>query len=92
MQRVVAPGGVILLFDFRYPNPFNPDVAGISIEELRPLFANWSMTEKTLILLPPLARVVCRWSQNLCRRMEDALPPLRSHFVLSFRRNDGIAS
>src|SRR5437660_723540 len=38
MQRVLAPAGAILWYDFRYPSPFNRDVRPVRLREIRTLF------------------------------------------------------
>lgn len=86
MQRVTAPGGVVLCFDFRYSNWFNPDVCGVRIDALKSLFPGWVPTVRTLILLPPLARALAPLSVQLCRYLETAAPFLRSHYVVLLRR------
>lgn len=86
MQRVLAPGGAILWYDFRYPSPFNRDVRPVRWRELRGLFAGWRIDSITTTLLPPLARRLAGRSLRACRFLEAALPPLRSHYVALLTR------
>ena len=86
MCRVTAPGGLILWYDFRYPNPRNPNVRPIGLSEIRRLFPGWSADVRSLTLLPPIARSLARISFGACRFLEWAIPPLRSHYLAVLRR------
>ncbi len=86
MCRVTAPGGLIFWYDFRYPNPRNPNVRPIGLPELRRLFPGWSVDARSLTLLPPLARKLAPLSVTACRLLELTLPPLRSHCVAVLRK------
>lgn len=56
VKRVLRPGGCILWYDFRYHNPFNRHVRGISRRRLRDLFPGFRCRTRLVTLLPPLAR------------------------------------
>jgi ubiquinone/menaquinone biosynthesis C-methylase UbiE len=86
MCRVTALGGLILWYDFRYPNPWNRDVRAIGLRELRELFAGWTADVRSLTLLPPLARKLGRVSVSACRVLERCVPPLRSHYLAALKR------
>jgi ubiquinone/menaquinone biosynthesis C-methylase UbiE len=86
MCRVTAPGGLIVWYDLRYPNPRNPDVRAIGLREIRRLFDGWSADVRSLTLLPPLARKLARLSVSACRLLELTLPPLRSHYIAVLRK------
>jgi SAM-dependent methyltransferase len=58
IDRVLAPGGRLLWYDFAYNNPSNPDVRGIRLAEVRRLFPGFSMTSRRITLAPPLGRVI----------------------------------
>ena len=85
MCRVTAAGGLILWYDFRCPNPRNPNVRAIGMRELRQLFPGWVADVRSLILLPPIARSLARVSFGLCRLIECA-PPVRSHYLAVLKR------
>lgn len=82
-RRVLAPGGALVVYEPRLPNPFNRDTrllrhadmeaAGVPVSESR-----------SLTLLPPLGRHLGRLTPSLHRRLA-ALPPLRSHRLLLHR-------
>jgi ubiquinone/menaquinone biosynthesis C-methylase UbiE len=58
MRRVLKPGGVIVWYDFRYPNPSNPDVKPVGAGEIARLFPGCRVDKKLVTLLPPLARLL----------------------------------
>lgn len=80
MLRVAKPGGALLWYDFRYPNPRNPEVRPIGARELRALFPGIELRVRSVTLLPALARLIARFSFGTCRALE-AVPALRSHYI-----------
>lgn len=60
MDRVLAPGGRLLWYDFAFNNPRNPDVRGIRLGEVRRLFPRFSMASRRITLAPPLGRTIGR--------------------------------
>lgn len=82
-RRVLAPGGALVVYEPRLPNPLNPrtrrlrrgdlDAAGLAADESR-----------SLTLLPPLGRRLGRLTPTL-QPLLTRLPPLRSHRLLVHR-------
>jgi SAM-dependent methyltransferase len=87
MWRVAKPGGLILWYDLRYANPWNPDMRPVGLKELALLFPTPPIDTQTLTLLPPLARRLAGYSQGLCRLLE-RLAFLRSHRLALFRKQN----
>ena len=85
MVRVTRRGGLILWYDVRYRNPFNPETRPISRAQIRVWFSDCEGEIISLTLIPPIARVIAGWSRKACRLLE-ALPPLRSHLLAVLRR------
>lgn len=81
MQRVTAPRGGILWYDFTYDNPRNPDVTGITRAEIRRLFPGWSLLLRRVTLAPPLARAIPAALLGLCYPLLSAIPLLRTHYL-----------
>jgi SAM-dependent methyltransferase len=80
MLRVLAPGGVIIWYDFFRNNPSNADVRGVPAHEIRRLFPHCHVRLRRVTLLPPLARRLARISTLACELL--ALPPLlRTHYL-----------
>jgi len=78
--RVLKPGGAILFYDFRYNNPRNPNVRGITKHLIRRFFPGFEMHLRTITLLPPLARRLGRMTPILYPLLA-AIPPLRTHYL-----------
>lgn len=78
--RVLAPGGALLWYDFRFDNPRNPGVRGIRRRQLQELFPQLSGEIRSLTLAPPLARRVAPWSHRAAELL-GALPFLRTHLL-----------
>jgi len=80
INRVLAPGGVVLWYDFRTNNPFNRHVRGLSRRRIQQLFPGFAVALQTVSLLPPLARrlgvLACLLYAPLA-----ALPFLRTHLL-----------
>lgn len=79
VQRVLAPGGIVILYDFRYPSPANTDVVPIRRGEVRRLFPGTDIRRRTMTLLPPLSRRLAAVATWACVALERCCPPLRSH-------------
>lgn len=93
MWQWVRPGGGVLWYDFTVDNPWNPDVRGVSIREIRELFPIGTITwMKKLTLLPPIARVVARIRPELYTVFNALLPFLRTHVMCWIQKDsEGIA-
>ncbi len=84
--RVTAPGGVVLWYDMRRTRPGNADVVAIDRAEIVALFPDCDIDFTAVTLLPPLVRRLAPVSFTLCRLLEGALPPLRTHWQAVIRR------
>jgi SAM-dependent methyltransferase len=87
MIRVVKPGGTILICDFRFDNPRNPDVRAVRSSEVLDLFRGCALVRsRRAVLAPPLARVVVPRSWFAAVALEQCLPFLRTHLCLVLRK------
>lgn len=80
VQRVLKPGGAVLWYDFRYNNPWNPHVRGMTKSHIRQFFPGFEMHLRTITLLPPLARRLGRLTRVLYPLLA-VIPPLRTHYL-----------
>ena len=80
VSRVLRLGGAVLWYDFRYNNPRNPNVRGITKRQIETLFPVFHMRLRTITLLPPLARRLGRLTPMLYPVLA-AIPPLRTHYL-----------
>jgi len=80
IERVLAPGGALVWYDFAFNNPRNPNVRGIGRAEVKALFPHLSGRIRTITLAPPLARLIApRW-WTLASFLE-SIPLLRTHLI-----------
>ena len=80
IERVLAPGGALLWYDFAVNNPKNPRVRRVNRKELKSLFPQLSGELKSVTLAPPLARLLAVRSWTLATSLE-AIPLLRTHLL-----------
>lgn len=80
MIRVLRPGGVILWYDFRFNNPFNPNTRAIRKAELAALFDGFPLQCEKVTLLPQLARKIGPVIYPLLK-FAAAFPILRTHYL-----------
>lgn len=79
MLRVLKPDGMVLWYDFRVNNPWNPDVRGVTAREIRRLFSGCRITLTSLTLAPPIVRSVAPRAWLACSLLS-TLAPLRTHW------------
>jgi SAM-dependent methyltransferase len=80
VDRVLKPGGAILWYDFRYNNPRNPHVRGMTRSAIQSLFPGFALRLSTLTLLPPLARRL-GWSMPMLYPLLLHIRMLRTHYL-----------
>lgn len=87
MWRVLKPGGWLLVFDFRYNNPYNTNVRKVTCKELKEYWKESTKSYyKTLLLAPPLARRIIPLSPFLGAFITMLFPFLRSHFCCMLQK------
>lgn len=84
MTRLLAPGGLILWYDFFRSNPRNADVIGITKGEMARLFAGCSLEAERVTLAPPLGRFLAPRSRMLFE-LAASVPLLRTHYLVVVR-------
>jgi ubiquinone/menaquinone biosynthesis C-methylase UbiE len=83
--RVVRPGGVVLWYDLRLPNPANHAIRPIGRARLRALFPGFAGRVRSLTVVPPLARRLGRVTRPAYRALA-AVPFLRSHLFAELEK------
>jgi ubiquinone/menaquinone biosynthesis C-methylase UbiE len=78
-RRVLKPGGAVVWYDWRYPNPGNPHVRAIPRAMIRRLFPGFGLCLRSVTLLPPLARRLGRATPVLYPVLTK-VPPLRAAY------------
>jgi SAM-dependent methyltransferase len=79
-SRVLRPGGAVLWYDLRLKNPWNGNVRGIGIAEIRNLFPGFEVCVRSVTVLPPVARMLGP-ATGVLYPLLAVLPPLRSHYL-----------
>lgn len=81
MWRALRPGGWVLVFDFRYDNPRNPNVRKVTRAELDAFWPGARSRYRSLMLAPPIHRLLARAPWMVSDLLTAVAPPLRSHFM-----------
>lgn len=85
IDRVLAPGGRLLWYDFAFNNPANPDVRGIRLPEVRSLFPAFSLTSRRITLAPPLGRAIGRFGPAIYY-LVSKVRPLCTHYMCLLKK------
>lgn len=81
MWRALRPGGWCLVFDFRYDNPRNRNVRKVTRAELDAFWPGERSRYRSLMLAPPIHRLLARAPWMASDLLAALAPPLRSHFM-----------
>jgi ubiquinone/menaquinone biosynthesis C-methylase UbiE len=84
MRRVLAPGGVVLWYDFFVGNPRNRAVRGVTRRELRELFPGMRARARRVTLAPPVARRLAPRAYPLAAAVQ-AARVLDTHLLATLR-------
>lgn len=87
ITRVLNPRGALLWYDFRYNNPSNPDVHGVTERDVRALFPDLKGDLHSLTVVPPLARRLGKLTSVAYPALA-LVPPIRSHLLGLLARPD----
>lgn len=83
--RVLTPGGSLLWYDFRYDNPANRNVRGVSERRVRELFPQLAGPLRTLTVMPPIVRRLGPIAPAAYPVLA-MLPPMHSHVIGLLRK------
>jgi len=84
-KEMLKPGGVVLIYDVRVNNPANKDVSAVALNEQKKYFHGFACSSRTLTVLPPLGRLIGRYSGSLCGALA-LVPFLRTHRMTIFQK------
>lgn len=82
VQRVLSATGLVVVYDFWPDNPWNSNVRGLSLSQVKVLFPGHHYDAQRIVLAPPLARPIARFSPLVCQLLEK-LPFLCTHYVIT---------
>lgn len=88
IDRVLQPGGLVVWYDLRIPNPANPSVWPLRLPEVQAVFPGYRLRARSVTVLPPLARRLGRFTPALYPALA-ALPIARTHLVAVLTKPDG---
>ena len=87
MERVLKPGGWILWYDFFIDNPYNRNVQGIPLREIKTLFPQCQGGVHRITLAPPLSRLLAPISWTMAMLLEKTRI-LNTHYLGFLRKLD----
>ena len=79
-ERVLRPGGAVVWYEMRYPNPANREVHAVSRSEIRKYFRGLRPDLRPMTLVPHIARHLGSFTPVLFPLLY-AIPALRSHWL-----------
>jgi SAM-dependent methyltransferase len=85
IDRVLRPGGTVLVYDFRFADPRNKHAVGMSRRRLNALFPNYGSESRTLSVLPPVARRLGRLTSRVYPVLA-SVPAVRTHIMIAFTK------
>lgn len=85
VTRVLAPGGMVLWYDFFRDNPKNRNVRGVRADEISRLFPTLDISLRRVTLAPPIARRLASWSWTGCLLLEST-KVLNTHYLGVFTK------
>jgi len=80
IERVLTSRGVVVWFDMRYPNPWNPAIRAMTKSRIRELFPSFELQLESSTLLPPVAHRLGRLTERTYPLLA-SIPILRSHYI-----------
>jgi len=85
VRRVLAPGGLFLSYDTRYPNPWNPNTRPVPASEMRAALPEFRFRVRSLTPIPHLVRFL-RFLPSPVWKAVEWVPAFRSHLLIAARK------
>ncbi|MCP3420654.1 glycosyltransferase [Nocardioides pinisoli] len=86
VRRVLRPGGRVVVYDMRVPNPQNRAIRPVTRRELTMLFPSMSLESRSLSVIPQLARAMPGARAADLYRLAHRVPLFRSHRLTMLRK------
>jgi ubiquinone/menaquinone biosynthesis C-methylase UbiE len=86
MLRVTKDNGLVLWYDFRVDNPWNPEVRGVRRSEIERLFSGCRVMLQRVTLAPPVARRLAPYSWLGCLLLEK-IPGFCTHYLGAIQKH-----
>ena len=83
--RVLKNDGLFLWHDFQYDNPFNKNVKGIRLKEIKKLFPRCSYEYNSLHANPLIARPISKYSVGIAEFL-DRIKILHTHLFVKIKK------
>jgi ubiquinone/menaquinone biosynthesis C-methylase UbiE len=80
VRRVLKTGGAVVWYDFRYNNPRNPHVRGMTSKMIHTFFPDFQQNLQEITLWPALARRLGRFTPLLYPLLV-SVPGLKTHYL-----------
>jgi len=85
IDRTLVPGGIVVFYDMRLPNPGNRFTRPVLRRQWRALFPTYTGSIQSLTVLPPVARRMGR-ATTVAYRVASWAPFMRSHLAGVLRK------
>lgn len=80
INRVLKKNGAIAWYDFRYNNPKNINVRGVSLKQIKDYFGNYECHIQSMTVFPTLVRKLGRLTPFVYPLL-NTFPVLRTHYL-----------
>ena len=88
IERVLTSRGVVVWYDMRYSNPWNPAIRAMTKSRIRELFPSFELQLKPSSLLPNVVYRLGRLTDRIYPLLA-SIPMLRSHYIGLLRPSRG---
>lgn len=82
--KLLTKNGIILLYDFIFNNPWNPDVKGINLKYIKSICPWSAYNFSKVTLCPPLARKLCHFPYFL--KLLTSIKLMNTHIIGFLRK------
>lgn len=80
----LSPDGIVLIYDFRYSNPYNREVRPLTIADIKMLLQGRRFQVETMTIAPPISRFVAHHLKFLLQIL-NKIPLFRTHHLFLIR-------